>query len=120
VVPWLQTSHVGTKNIKFAGMNLVSMVDGLRAHPVLCNIDYNTVVKYTRFIGHLKQDILLPQPLDQSNINQPPEILPPSIAEFLAAVTDVSTAHIQNMWDILKEHLWDFRFSTWKIKKKNT
>jgi len=50
--------------------------------------------------------ILLPQPLDQSNIDQPPKILPPSIAEFLAMVTDIPPVYVQDMWDILKEHLW--------------
>ena len=88
-------------------MNLVSMLDSLQAHPVLCNINLNTVIQCARLIGHLKQDILLPQPLNQSNVDQPPEILPPSIAEFLAAVTDIATVYVQDMWDLLKEHLWN-------------
>jgi len=70
------------------------MLEGLHAHPILRDISLNTVIQYARLIFHLKGDILLPQPFEQSQISEPPEILPPSIAGFLAATMDIPTTHI--------------------------
>jgi hypothetical protein len=36
----------------------------------------------------------------------PPEVVPMSITEFLAAALQISSEDVQLSWDILKEHLW--------------
>jgi len=88
-------------------MNVVSILDGLQAHPVLGMINLNVVMQYARLVGHLKEDILLPQPLDQSSFDEPPEILSPTIAKFLADAMDIPLVHVQESWDILKDYLWN-------------
>jgi hypothetical protein len=56
-------------------MSVISMLKDLHVLPIWCDIGLNTVIQYARLVSHLKEDILLPQPVDQSNIDEPPEIL---------------------------------------------
>ena len=55
-------------------------------------------------VGHLKNDILLSQPLDQTNPSMPPEVLSSSIAGFLSDALEIDVEYIQDSWDILKFH----------------
>ncbi len=71
------------------------MLEGLH---VLPDINLNTIFQYGRLVSHLKEDMLLPQPVDQ-NIDEPPEILPPTIAKFLALAQGIPAepSYIPNM-----------------------
>ncbi len=82
------------------------MLKDLHVLPIWCDIGLNTVIQYARLVSHLKEDILLPQPVDQSNVNEPPEILPPTIAKFLAFAMGTPVEHMQASWDVLKGYLW--------------
>jgi len=84
-------------------MSVISMLEGLQ---VLPDINLNTILQFGRLVSHLKEDMLLPQPVDQSNIDEPPEILPPTIAKFLALALGLPAEHMQVSWDVLKEYLW--------------
>ena len=55
----------------------------LQSHPAFHDFTLDDISRYARLIGHLKHDILLPQPLDQSDVDMAPKILPPSIVYFL-------------------------------------
>ncbi|KAF8234299.1 hypothetical protein L208DRAFT_1068871, partial [Tricholoma matsutake] len=51
--------------------------------------------------AQLKRDIQLPLPLDQSNPKCAPDVLPPSIEEFLSKATGVPLSCVDALWDIL-------------------
>jgi len=87
-------------------MSVVSVLEALHVLPILQEISLHTVIQYSRLVSHLKEDILLPQPVDQSNISEPPKILPPTIAKFLALATGIPVEHMQESWGVLKEYLW--------------
>jgi len=87
--------------------SIVSVLEGLSTLSGLCNISFNKLLQYGRLVSHLKNDILLSQPLDQSNISNPPEILPPTIATFLSVALDIPAENMQDGWDVLKEFLWN-------------
>jgi hypothetical protein len=86
-------------------MSVISVLEALHVLPIWCDIGLDTVIQYARLVSHLKQDILLPQPVDQS-VDKPPEILPPTIAKFLALAMGIPVEHMQAGWDVLKGYLW--------------
>jgi hypothetical protein len=48
----------------------------------------------------------LPLPLNQSNPERAPDILPPTIEELLSKAVRIPLSCIEDLWDILEEHLW--------------
>ncbi len=91
------------------------MLEGLH---VLPDINLNTILQYGRLVSHLIEDMLLPQPVDQSNIDEPPEILPPTIAKFLALALGLPAEHMQVSWDVLRNTCGPvLRFHCWMIMR---
>ncbi|KAJ3497491.1 hypothetical protein NLJ89_g10345 [Agrocybe chaxingu] len=88
-------------------MRLPSVLSELQKHAFLCEMDLETLSQYARLVSALKWDILLPQPLDQSNPDCAPKVLPPSIAAFLSEALRIPQKFIQDSWDILKDYLWE-------------
>jgi len=88
-------------------MRLIRALESLERHPVLQKLTLNDVVQYARIIGHLKNDILLPQPLEQSDPNVPPDVFPLSLVEFLSLALKIEKMFIQDSWDILKYYVWE-------------
>jgi hypothetical protein len=88
-------------------MRFVEALQGLKTHPALCDLTLENISRYARLVGHLKHDILQPQPLDQSDFDKPPKILPPSIIFFLHMALEIPLEVIQASWDILKDYLWE-------------
>ena len=86
---------------------LVSALQTLQQHTYLHSLTLNDISCYARLVSHLKRDILQPQPLDQSNIDKPPDILPPSIVYFLNKALQIPLKSVQDSWDILKDCLWE-------------
>jgi hypothetical protein len=86
---------------------LVSALQTLVQHPYLQSITLDDISCYARLVGHLKHDILQPQPLDQSDIDKPPDILPPSTVYFLNKALQIPLKYVQESWDILKDCLQD-------------
>jgi hypothetical protein len=65
------------------------------------------MIQYARLISHLKNDILLPQPLEQSDPDVPPDVLPLSLVDFLSLALKIEQEFIQDSWDILKYYVWE-------------
>jgi hypothetical protein len=85
------------------------LLEMLQKHPVLQNLSLNAIFRYSRLVGHLKDDILLPQPLDQSHPSMPgpPQVLSKSISSFLSEALQIDEDCIQDSWDILKFYIWE-------------
>ena len=95
------------KNHPSAPMRLIRALENLERHPVLQKVTLNHVIQYARLICHLKNDILLPQPLGQSDPNIPPDVLPLSLVDFLGLALKIKQEFIQDSWDILKYYVWE-------------
>lgn len=90
-----------------APMRLIRALENLQKHPVLRKLTLNDVVQYARLVGHLKNDILLPQPFNQTDPGVPPDILPLSLVEFLSLALSIKQEFIQDSWDIMKYYIWE-------------
>jgi hypothetical protein len=88
-------------------MRFIKALVQLQEHAVLRKLNLNDISRYARLIGHLKDDILLPQPLDQTDISMPPELLSSSVAGFLSDALEIDEEYIQDSWDILKFLVWE-------------
>lgn len=87
-------------------MHITYVLTLLEAHPGLCKLSLNHVTTFSRLASHLKNDILLPQPPQQTDLTTPPDVLPPSIALFLSEAIEIELEDIDDCWDILKDHVW--------------
>lgn len=86
---------------------LISALQQLEVHPGLHHLlNLDTLNQYSRLVVHMKVDILLPQPLDESHPDMPPKILSPSIVQFLAGALSLTPTDVQTSWDILRTYLW--------------
>ena len=65
-------------------MAAVDLLEMLQHHPVLRCITLDGIITFTRLAGHLKRDILQPQPINESDPSLAPTFLPDSVATFLA------------------------------------
>ena len=87
-------------------MALIAALQQLESNPGLHSlINLDKLNQYCRLIAHLKADIRLPQPLDES-LDMPPTFLPRSIVQFLASTLSLTIQDVQASWDILHSHLW--------------
>ena len=88
-------------------LRLMVALEALQSHPAFCDFTLNDISHYARLIGHLKHDILLPQPLDQSDVKMAPKILPSSIVYFLHKALVIPFEFVQVSWDVLKDCFWE-------------
>jgi len=88
-------------------MRIFKVLVKLQEHDILRDLSLNDISQYARLVGHLKNDILLPQPLDQTDPSVPPEVLSSSVAGFLSDALEIDEEYIQDSWDILKFYIWD-------------
>lgn len=77
-----------------------------RNDPALENVTFIQLIQLSRLISYLKRDVLLAQPLDQSDDSRAPDVLPPSIRQFLSEVLGISDVCISNLWSSIKDVLW--------------
>ena len=82
------------KNHPSAPMRLIRALDNLKRHPVLQKVTLNHVIQYARLICHLKNYILLPQPLEQSDPNICLDVLPLSLVYFLSLALKIKQEFI--------------------------
>jgi hypothetical protein len=76
--------------------------------PALCDLTLESISHYARLVGHLKRDILQLQPLDQSDFDTAPKILPQgSIVWFLDKALEIPLEVVQESWELLKDYLWE-------------
>ena len=83
-------------------MRIFKALVKLQEHDILRDLSLNDISQYARLVGHLKNDILLPQPLNQTDPSVPPEVLSSSVAGFLSDALEIDEEYIQDSWDILK------------------
>jgi hypothetical protein len=79
----------------------------LEEHPVLCRLTLDQVNLYIRLAAQLKRDIQLPLPLAQSSPGHVPDILPPTVEEFLSKAVGIPLDCMECSWDILKDYAWN-------------
>ncbi|KAF8165809.1 hypothetical protein B0H34DRAFT_649042 [Crassisporium funariophilum] len=88
-------------------MHLIKALEKLQKHEVLQSLSLDDISRYARLVGHLKNDILLPQPLSQTDPSLPPDVLSSSMASFLSEALQIDEDYIQDSWDILKYFIWE-------------
>ena len=95
-------------------MRLLSALVKPQEHTFLQNLSLDNVSRYARLVGHLKNNILLPQPIDQSDPRAPPDVLSPSLAGFLTCILVVRNLCTEAqrdwlaMWEVVEEQwLWE-------------
>lgn len=90
-------------------MKPISSLLRLQEHHALKNMTLEHICQYIRLVQHLKDDILLAQPaeLTQLSPEQAPEILPPTISLFLSNALNIPQESMQDSWEILKDHIWE-------------
>lgn len=71
----------------------------------LMNVSLTQLMSFTRILAVLKDDILLPQPISVS-VDEPPHLLPPTIATFVSDATGIKPESIPKCWHLLKEEIW--------------
>ena len=81
-------------------MRLVDVLQRLIHHPTLNTITLDKVSRYTRLILHLKESILLAQPLEQSSRDIAPDFLPQSITAFLSDALDLPENGMEESWEV--------------------
>ena len=87
---------------------LSAAIQQIEVHPGLHHLlTLDKFNQYSRLIVHLKSDILLPQPLEESHSDKPPRILSPSIVQFLAGALSLAIKDVNTSWDILRTYLWN-------------
>jgi hypothetical protein len=78
----------------------------LEAHPVLHSLNLEDLNLFIWLAAQLRRDIQLLLPLNQSNPEDLPDILPPTIEEFLCRAIGIPLNCVGHLWDILKEDVW--------------
>ncbi|KAJ7757761.1 hypothetical protein DFH07DRAFT_958636 [Mycena maculata] len=71
----------------------------------LKDVSLTQMMTFLRLLSVLKDDILLPQPIDIS-VHKPPLLLPPTIATFVSKATGIDSESISACWSLLKEEVW--------------
>ncbi|KAG2129520.1 hypothetical protein BD769DRAFT_1356103, partial [Suillus cothurnatus] len=77
----------------------------LASHDLLATLSFEDVLAFTSRASALKRDIMLPQP-QMTPDNVPPDILPPSICEFLQVSTGLTQDTVLACWHAFKEIIW--------------
>lgn len=86
-------------------MDISSVFAAMQQHEQLAAMPFLDLMAFLRCASLLKDDILQPQPHTISVLIAP-EILPPSINEFLAERFVISEDAVDVLWDILKDLVW--------------
>jgi len=88
-------------------MAAVELLERLQHHPVLCCITLDGIITFTQLTGHLKHDILQPQPINDSDPSLAPNFLPDSVATFLATALVIPLEVMDECWDIFLGYVWE-------------
>ena len=88
-------------------MAAVELLASLQHHPVLRHMTLDGITTFTRLAGHLKRDILQPQPINHSDPSLAPIFLPDSVATFLATALAIPLEVMDECWDIFSGYVWE-------------
>jgi len=83
------------------------MFEHIARHEVLSGLSLESLSTVTRFIPHLKRDILQPQSSAQSNPHIAPDKLSSSLIAFMSGVLGISGTLISDLWTIIREEVWN-------------
>ncbi|KAJ7090836.1 hypothetical protein B0H15DRAFT_948600 [Mycena belliarum] len=86
-------------------MALRTLLELLDQQPHLQHIELSQVIDFIRLSSLLKRDIFLAQPARQDPEN-PPDVIPPSVAAFLSGAVKLSIQDVMDLWVILKAQVW--------------
>ncbi|KAG1850679.1 hypothetical protein F4604DRAFT_1661024 [Suillus subluteus] len=86
-------------------MDVGSLFSAMRQHHELAAMSYIDLSRFLRYASLLKDDIIQPQPHTVS-IMAAPDILPPSITNFLSDAVAISPESVDALWDITKDLAW--------------
>ena len=89
-------------------MDIGSMFSALSHHPELIYMSHTTLTRLFLCLSMLKNDILLPQPRIVS-VTSAPDVLPPSITEFISTSFVISQDAVGVLWDMSKTLCGYFR-----------
>ena len=85
---------------------LLQLLDLLRSNADALNtITLANLFHFVTYAAHLKDDILLPQPVVYSPLAAP-ELLPRSVLHFLSSACGFSLETTEHCWSILKDIVW--------------
>lgn len=71
-----------------SNMCAVDLFERLESLSVLRDLTSHGIVTFTRLAGHLKRDILQPQPINKIDPAFPPAFLPESVSKFRDSLRD--------------------------------
>jgi len=86
-------------------MALIDTLQQVWAHPVLKELSLNQIFAFLRLCSLLKNDIQLAQPLAVP-ITSAPDILPPSVSDFIAESIGIPNECMTNCWRMFKDDAW--------------
>jgi hypothetical protein len=89
-------------------MSVQDILHMLQEHPELCSLSLQQITTLVRLAARLRRDILLPQPLTQTDDSDPPDCLPESVAIFLSKAVGVPLDCMDLVWELLKDEIWDW------------
>jgi hypothetical protein len=87
-------------------MALIHLLAMLQRHPNLQHLSLLDLATFIRLASLLKRDILQPQPLSQTHPDNPPDVLPRSVSQFLSSAVGIPLDDMEYCWDVLKEDVW--------------
>ncbi len=79
----------------------------IKNHEGLSGLSFYSLMIVARLIPHLKQDILQPQTLIQSDFHVAPLKLSSSFILFLSSLLCIPDAYIPDLWTIIREEVWE-------------
>ncbi|THV06144.1 hypothetical protein K435DRAFT_816015 [Dendrothele bispora CBS 962.96] len=88
----------------------MELLKALRVLRRLCALKYLTLNQTSAFIrvsSCIKRDILQPQPIPQTTLEAPPDVLPPAVSSFLSKALNIPLEDIPMCWDLLKRDVWE-------------
>ncbi|KAG2123019.1 hypothetical protein BD769DRAFT_1360062, partial [Suillus cothurnatus] len=80
-------------------------LEALRHHELLGELSFQEILAFVFRASSLRRDIMLPQVCSVPD-DVPPDLLPPSIHEFLSTSTRLSATMVDVCWSAFREVIW--------------
>jgi len=80
-------------------------LEALRRHELLGELSFQEILGFVFRASSLRRDIMLPQACSVPD-DVPPDLLPPSIHEFLSTSTRLSATMVDVCWSAFREVIW--------------
>lgn len=87
-------------------MLLSILISHVQHYPELQPMSLTQVTSFLSVCTRLRRHIDILQPAELSREESAPDVLPPSIIEFLAAYLGATETAVRRLWDVLKGVAW--------------